>query len=137
MNSDLPTPEQAAAGPSVGKTAAFQLSTIETRILGCLMEKERITPEVYPLTLNGLINACNQTQNRDPVVHYDAAVVQHGLDRLRQKKLITEVWGAGARVYKYRHTVRDHYELGDGEFAVLCVLLRSCWRLTLTEADKV
>src|SRR5262245_40284932 len=98
-----PAPErQDAIGRVSGKTAGLRLSALEARILGCLMEKERTTPEVYPLTLNGLVNACNQTSNRDPVVHYEEPVVRHGLDQLRQKKLTTEVFGAGARVHKFR-----------------------------------
>jgi uncharacterized protein YceH (UPF0502 family) len=124
MYSDPPAPEQQdAQGPASGKTAGLQLSALEARILGCLMEKERTTPEVYPLSLNGLVNACNQTSNRDPVVEYDEQIVRHGLDRLRQKKLTTEVWGAGARVHKFRHTLRDLYDFGEAEFAILCVLL--------------
>src|SRR5437867_10180478 len=94
MNNDPPTPETMGAQPEPApapavpaKAPGFQLSALETRILGALLEKERTTPEVYPLTLNSLVNACNQTSNRDPVVHYDERVVTHGLDRLRQKKL--------------------------------------------------
>jgi uncharacterized protein YceH (UPF0502 family) len=123
MTNDPPAPAQDSTKPAGVKTAGFQLSAVETRVLGCLMEKEKTTPEVYPLTLNGLVNACNQTSNRDPVVHYEEAVVQHGLDRLRQKKLANEVLASGARVRKFRHTIANHYELSQAEFAVLCVLL--------------
>ena len=87
------------------------------------MEKERNTPEVYPLTLNSLVNACNQVSNRDPVVKYDERVVAHGLDLLRQKKLVFEVHAAGSRVEKFRHALLDHFELKPDETAILCVLM--------------
>lgn len=102
---------------------AFQLSPIETRVLGCLLEKERTTPEYYPLSLNGLTAACNQTTNREPITSYDERTVEQGLDALRQKKLAMIVHSAGARVPKYRHSLFDHYVLRPPESAVLCVLL--------------
>jgi uncharacterized protein len=102
---------------------SLQLSPVETRILGCLLEKERTTPDTYPLSLNGLTAACNQTTNRDPIVAYDEKTVESGLDSLREKKLASVVWGAGARVQKYRHNLLDTYNLDHREVALLCVLM--------------
>ena len=102
---------------------AFVLSALETRVLGCLIEKERITPEGYPLSLHALTAACNQSTARDPVTSYDEKVVEQGLDGLREKKLATMVWGAGSRVQKFRHNLPDAYDLEPGEIAVLCVLM--------------
>ena len=101
----------------------FVLTPAETRILGCLLEKERITPENYPLSLNSLIAACNQSTNRDPVVSYDEKTVEAGVDSLREKKLATMTSGAGSRVPKYRHNLLNHLELNQREIALLCVLL--------------
>lgn len=102
---------------------ALTLSPVETRILGCLIEKERTTPDVYPLSLLAVTTACNQSTNRDPVVHYTEKEVSLGLDDLRGKGLLTQVWGAGARVQKYRHNLLGVFELNPGEVALLCVLL--------------
>jgi uncharacterized protein YceH (UPF0502 family) len=102
---------------------ALQLSPVETRILGCLLEKERVTPENYPLSLHSLTAACNQATNREPVVGYDEKTVEAGLDSLRGKKLATMIWGAGARVQKYRHNLLDFYNLDARDVALLCVLL--------------
>ena len=101
----------------------FVLTPAETRILGCLLEKERITPENYPLSLNSLIAACNQSTNRDPVVSYDEKTVEAGVDSLREKKLAMMTLGAGSRVPKYRHNLLNHFELNQREIALLCVLL--------------
>lgn len=101
----------------------FTLSPEETRILGCLIEKERTTPDQYPLSLNSVTTACNQSTNRDPVTHYGDNVVALGLDDLRGKKLVTQLWGAGSRVQKFRHNLLDAYELNPREVALLCVLL--------------
>ncbi len=99
------------------------LSPLETRILGCLLEKERITPENYPLSLNALTAACNQTTNREPVTGYDERTIEQGLESLRAKKLATMVRMAGSRVEKYRHNLLDFYTLDRGEVALLCVLM--------------
>lgn len=101
----------------------FTLSPVETRILGCLLEKERITPENYPLSLNSMVAACNQSTNRDPIVAYDAKTVEAGVDTLRQKKLATMIMSAGSRVPKYRHELLNHFELNPREVALICVLL--------------
>ncbi len=102
---------------------SFELTPVETRVLGCLIEKERLTPESYPLSLHGLTAACNQTTSRDPVVHYTEPTVEEALFNLRQKKLATLVMAAGARVQKFRHHLLDHYQLDAAEVAILCVLL--------------
>ena len=102
---------------------SFTLTPLETRILGCLLEKERITPENYPLSLNSLIAACNQSTNREPIVAYDARTVEAGLDSLRQKKLAVMIMTAGSRVPKYRHELLNHYDLNPRDVALLCVLL--------------
>lgn len=101
----------------------IQLSPVETRILGCLIEKERTTPENYPLSLNALVNACNQTTNREPVVSWDEKIVERGLEDLRAKKLATMVWSSGSRVQKFRHDTLESYTLDREEMALLCVLL--------------
>ena len=101
----------------------FTLTPVETRILGCLLEKERITPENYPLSLNSLIAACNQSTNRDPITAYDAGTVEAGFDGLRQKKLAVMIMSAGSRVAKFRHELLNHFDLSPLEVALLCVLL--------------
>jgi len=103
--------------------ASLDLTPIEARILGCLLEKERTVPESYPLSLNSLVGACNQTTNRDPVTAYDMQTVEAGIDALREKKLITVVFGAGSRVQKYRHNLLEHFELDRSDVAVMSVLL--------------
>jgi uncharacterized protein YceH (UPF0502 family) len=107
----------------VGTLMSIELSFPEARVLGCLIEKELTTPDYYPLTLNSLVTACNQTTNRDPVVAFDDKTVQTALDSLREKKLATVIFGAGSRVQKYRHDFLEHYELSPKEVALLCVLL--------------
>jgi uncharacterized protein YceH (UPF0502 family) len=109
--------------PQTDKTVPLDLSQTEARILGCLLEKERITPEYYPLSLNSLVTACNQTTNRDPIVSYSENTVEQGLDLLRQKKLAVLTHTAGARVAKYRHTFLDLYNLNAREVAIICVLM--------------
>lgn len=99
------------------------LSFAETRVLGCLIEKELTVPDYYPLTLNSLVTACNQTTNREPIVAYDERTVQGTLDSLRDKKLATVIFGAGSRVQKYRHNFLDQYELSRRELALIAVLL--------------
>jgi uncharacterized protein YceH (UPF0502 family) len=101
----------------------FELSPVETRILGCLLEKERTTPENYPISLNALTAAANQSTNRDPVTSYDERTIDAGLTELRQQKLATMIHAAGSRVPKYRHNLPDHYELTPREIALLCVLM--------------
>jgi uncharacterized protein YceH (UPF0502 family) len=96
---------------------------VEIRVLGCLVEKQRTTPDVYPLTLNSLRLACNQSTNRDPVVDYDEGMVRAGLDRLVQRKWATLASWSNRRAMKYRHTLDTAVGLDDAEIAVLCVLM--------------
>ncbi len=100
-----------------------RISTEEARVLGCLIEKERTTPEYYPLTLNALLNACNQKTNRDPVVQYDEQTIEIALDGLNRKGLVSNVSGAGLRVKKFLHLTEAKLGIGPAESAVLCVLL--------------
>jgi len=101
----------------------LNLNPVESRILGCLLEKERTVPETYPLSLNALVAACNQTTARDPVSAYDQKTVEDGIFTLRDKKLATVIFGSGSRVQKYRHNLPEHYNLDRPDIAVLCVLL--------------
>jgi hypothetical protein len=98
------------------------LDPAEVRVLGALIEKEATTPEYYPLSLNALINACNQKSNRDPVVEYDEETVYDAAARLREKKLILLNTGSG-RVNKYSQRISETLNLGRRELAVLCTLL--------------
>jgi uncharacterized protein YceH (UPF0502 family) len=100
-----------------------KLTAVEARILGCLLEKERVTPDIYPLSLHSLTTACNQSTNRDPVTGYDEETVDDGLQAMREKQLARMIMGAGSRVQKFRHHLLDHFELNPAEVAVLCVLL--------------
>jgi uncharacterized protein YceH (UPF0502 family) len=99
------------------------LNEYEVRVLGALVEKKITTPEYYPLTLNSLINACNQKSSRDPVVSYDEATVQKALQSLRDKKLAYVFSGADARVPKYGHLFPEAMDLSHAETAVMCVLM--------------
>jgi uncharacterized protein YceH (UPF0502 family) len=99
------------------------LTAVEARVLGSLIEKDITTPDYYPLTLNSLTNACNQSSNRDPVVSYGEAEVVRGLDQLREKKLAFMFQGADSRVAKFGHRIAESFELARPETAVLCVLL--------------
>ncbi|HLG99523.1 MAG TPA: YceH family protein [Bryobacteraceae bacterium] len=99
------------------------LHPVEARILGALMEKEITTPEYYPLSLNALVNACNQKSNRDPVVQYDENTVEEGLRALREKGLLLAISGAGSRVPKYGHRLAEKLNLGRRESAILCELM--------------
>ncbi|MBM9606410.1 YceH family protein [Desulfopila inferna] len=97
------------------------LSDTEVRVLGCLMEKERATPDYYPLSLNGLINACNQKSNRDPVVSYDEETVVSALDSLIAQKLVRQ--SNVSRVAKYEHIFTKGLNLVGREEAILAILL--------------
>lgn len=98
------------------------LDPAEVRVLGALLEKEATTPEYYPLSLNALLNACNQKSNRDPVVDYDEDTVYDAVNRLREKKLALIITGSG-RVNKYAQRISESLNLGRRELAVLCTLL--------------
>ena len=98
------------------------LDPVEVRVLGALIEKEATTPEYYPLSLNALVNACNQKSNRFPVVDYDEETVREAIERLRAKRLAMVIIGSG-RVTKYSQSISEHLNLGRRELAALCVLL--------------
>ena len=104
------------------KLVDFILNQVEIRVLGSLIEKEITTPEYYPLTLNALINACNQLSNREPVVSFDEKTVVRALESLREKKLAWMVTGVG-RVPKYEHRFTEALQLAEQEAAVLCILM--------------
>ncbi len=102
----------------------LQLNAVEQRVLGCLMEKEMATPEYYPLTLNALVNACNQKNNRSPVMALSSETAAQTLYELRaEHKLAVEVSSSGSRVLKYRHCIADHWNFTPAETALLCELL--------------
>ncbi len=105
----------------------IELSRVEARILGALIEKEITTPDQYPLSLNALTNACNQKTNRDPVLELDERAVQESLDALSKRHLVMERSGFGSRVVKYRHRLcnGDHNPLqfSPQETAIVCELL--------------
>lgn len=104
----------------------LELETLELRIIGCLIEKEITTPDQYPLSINALVNACNQKSNRDPVLALDEATVQEVVDWLRKKHLVLEKTGFGSRVAKYQHrfcnTEFSDLKLTRHELAILCEL---------------
>ena len=95
----------------------------EIRVLGCLIEKQRTTPDAYPLSLNALRLACNQSTNRDPVVEYDEATVRAALERLGKRGWTRLATWSNRRSMKYRHLLDEALGLGAAEVAVLCVLM--------------
>lgn len=99
------------------------LAPEELRVLGALMEKARTTPEYYPLTLNGLLAACNQKTSRKPVVAYDEHTVVSALDSLKRKGLVSTATGGSSRVTKYKHNFAVVYPLVPAEVSVICLLL--------------
>ena len=101
----------------------MDLDAVEVRVLGCLIEKQRTTPDAYPLSLNALRAACNQTTNRDPVVQYDEATIRDALHRLARRRWTRLASGAGSRAAKYRHLLDEELGLPAGQMAVLCVLM--------------
>jgi hypothetical protein len=101
----------------------MDLSATETRVLGCLLEKQQTTPDAYPLSLNALRLACNQSTNRDPVVDYDDAVIRDALHRLERRGYTRLASGAGSRAAKYRHLLADALPMNSAEQAVICVLM--------------
>jgi uncharacterized protein len=102
---------------------SHDLTAPEIRVLGCLLEKQRLTPDVYPLTLNALRAACNQATNRDPVVHYDDDAIRDALQRLGHRRFTRLASYHGSRAAKYRHLLDDTLGLRPPEQAVLCVLM--------------
>jgi uncharacterized protein len=96
---------------------------VEIRVVACLVEKQRTTPDVYPLSLNALRLACNQSTNRDPVVDYDEAIVSEALRRTALRGWTRLASGAGSRARKYRHLLGEALDVDAGELAVLAVLM--------------
>lgn len=101
----------------------FQLNPVECRILGCLVEKQLTTPDVYPLSLNALVLACNQKSNRDPLMELSEADVIRGIDALREKHLAMMLLQAGSRVPKYGQELAKMFGLEPSALALLCELL--------------
>jgi uncharacterized protein YceH (UPF0502 family) len=99
------------------------LNETEVRVLGSLIEKEITTPDYYPLSLNALVSACNQSSSRDPVVHFGEDLVTRTLDDLREKKLVHFVDKAESRVTRYRHVLYEAMSLTRPTIAVMCVLM--------------
>ena len=99
------------------------LDSVQIRVLGCLLEKQQTTPDAYPLTLNALRLACNQTTSRDPVVEYDEATVRDAAQRLGQRGLARLASYHGSRSSKYRHLADEALALAPDERALLCVLM--------------
>jgi hypothetical protein len=96
---------------------------VEIRVLGCLIEKQRTTPDAYPLSLNGLRLACNQSTNRDPVVAYDEPELRAALAQLSRRGWVRLASGAGSRAAKYRHLLNEALGVSDAELSVLGVLM--------------
>src|SRR6478672_9929151 len=100
----------------------MDLDPVEVRVLGCLLEKQRTTPDQYPLSLNSLRLATNQSTSRDPVVDYDEATIRDALDRLYRRRF-ARLASTSGRASKYRHLLDDALGLPEGELAVLTVLM--------------
>jgi uncharacterized protein YceH (UPF0502 family) len=101
----------------------MNLSPPEIRVLGCLLEKQRTTPDAYPLSLNGLRLACNQSTNREPIVEYDDAIIRDALHHLERRGFTRLASGAGSRAAKYRHLLEEALPMDAGERAIMCVLM--------------
>lgn len=99
------------------------LNQVEARVLGALVEKDITTPDYYPLSLNALVNACNQKNNRDPVMNLDENAVRDALAGLQEMRLAGPAGGADSRVTKYEHRLQEVFNFTRGETALLCVLL--------------
>ncbi len=101
----------------------MEASAVEIRVLGCLIEKQRTTPDQYPLSLNGLRLACNQATNRDPVVDYDEATIRAAIEKLSRRGWVRLASGPGGRVAKYRHLLDDALGRVPSQIALLAVLM--------------
>jgi uncharacterized protein len=99
------------------------LTDVEVRILGSLIEKESVTPDNYPLSLNALTAACNQLSNREPVMQLDENAVKYGVNSLRQQSLVRAIQPSDSRVMKFQHLAADKWGLDAGPRAVLCILM--------------
>jgi uncharacterized protein YceH (UPF0502 family) len=105
------------------KSMELALTANEVRVLGSLVEKDITTPEYYPLSLNALVNACNQKSNRDPVMQLDEDAVRDAIDGLHSQRMAGPAGGADSRVTKYEHRLQEVFNFTRAETAVLCVLL--------------
>jgi uncharacterized protein len=101
----------------------MNLNEIECRVLGSLIEKDVTTPDYYPLSLNALVNACNQKNNRDPVMTLDEAAVRQALSTLQEKRMAGSATGADSRVPKFEHRLQEVFNFDRREVAIMCVLL--------------
>jgi uncharacterized protein YceH (UPF0502 family) len=101
----------------------FVLNEVEGRVLGALLEKEITTPEYYPLSLNSLVNACNQKSNRDPLMHLEEDTIRAALRVLQDNSLVRSVSAADSRVTKYEHRLQDAFNFDRREAAIMCELL--------------
>ena len=101
----------------------FNLSSFEARVLGVLAEKAFLTPDVYPLSLNATVNACNQLSNREPVMHLGEETVDTCLTRLQQNNLAQTYYPSGSRVAKYQHRLSEVFSLDDARLSLLALLL--------------
>src|SRR5260221_2908603 len=101
----------------------LHLSDVEARVLGALIEKDITTPDYYPLSLNALVNACNQKNNRDPVMSLEESAVRDALASLHDQRLAGPAGGADSRVTKYEHRLQEVFNFDRREIAVVCVLL--------------
>jgi len=101
----------------------LQLTDVEARVLGALIEKDITTPDYYPLSLNALVNACNQKNNREPVMNLDENAVRDALSSLQEKRLAGPAGGADSRVTKYEHRLQEVFNFDRRETALVCVLL--------------
>jgi uncharacterized protein YceH (UPF0502 family) len=119
------TPKRAhgSSAARCGLVCAMELTSEEGRVLGCLVEKQLTTPQLYPLTENALIGACNQTTNRDPVVAYDVSTIRRTARSLREKGLLRMVHRTGERSDKHQHLLDTALTLSVGQLSLLAVLL--------------
>src|SRR5262245_9001669 len=101
----------------------LNLTEIEVRVLGALVEKDITTPDYYPLSLNALVNACNQKNNRDPVMTLDEESVGQALASLQERRMAGPAGGADSRVTKYEHRLQEVFNFDRRETALICVLL--------------
>jgi uncharacterized protein YceH (UPF0502 family) len=101
----------------------MDMTPVQQRVIGCLVEKELTTPDQYPLSMNALIAACNQATNRDPVVQLDERVVSNALENLKAEGLVRVIFSKGNRVDKYKHVLPEKLSLDEPSLAVLTVLL--------------
>jgi uncharacterized protein len=115
----LPPPRQ----PENSIERAMDLLETEIRVLGSLLEKQRTTPDAYPLTLNSLRLACNQSTNRDPVVQYSEAQVRDALHRLERRGMVRFASGTGSRAAKFRHLLAERLPMDEAQQATMCVLM--------------